>query len=150
MNHILVFTIGESRHALPLSVIDRVIRTVEVTRLSETPGLIRGVINLQGKVIPVIDLRHRLGLPWREQMPEDRLIIAHTSRRMVAVMADSVNGVPQLSSRDLFTANADLAWAEDVIGMTKLDEDLIPIYSLDRLLSLNGETPRPEDGEEAT
>jgi purine-binding chemotaxis protein CheW len=152
MTHILVFAIGRSRLALPLSVVEKVVWTVEITPLPEAPGITRGVIRFQGRVIRVLDLRQRLGLTRRDQIPDDRLIIARTSRHQVAVMADLIVGVAELSPKDLFPADPDLPWPEEITAMAKFDEELVPIYSLDHLLDLGvpekGLEPMPgETGE---
>ncbi|MFZ2959454.1 MAG: chemotaxis protein CheW [Candidatus Ozemobacteraceae bacterium] len=139
LKQILVFALGTSRHALPLSVVERVIRVVEITPLPKLPEFIRGVINLHGRVIPVIELRNRLGIPPRGMALDDRLIIARTSRRTVALLADSVVGIPELSDRDLVSADTNLPFAGDIKGMAKLDDELIPIYDLDQFLSLDEE-----------
>lgn len=134
LKHILVFTLGKSRHALPLSDVQQVIRVVEITPLPQLPDFIRGVINIRGKVIPVIDLRTRLGLPSREMRLDDRFIIVTTIRRAVAILADSVAGIPELSGQDFVDATKDLSFAAGIKGMAKLDKELIPVYDLDTLL----------------
>ena len=145
LRQILVFTLDESHYALPLSVVERVIRVVEITPLPKAPEFIPGVINLQGMVIPVIDLRKRLGLPWREMILDDRFVIARTSRRTVAILADSVAGIPELSERDLVKADKELPFAGFIKGLVKLNDELIMIYDLDQFLSLDEEKVIPRE-----
>ncbi|MBF0502105.1 MAG: purine-binding chemotaxis protein CheW [Candidatus Riflebacteria bacterium] len=140
LKRVLVFTLDNSRHALPLSVIDCVVRVVEITPLPKMPEFIRGVINLHGTVIPVIDLRKRLGLPWREMILDDRFIIARTAKRTVAIMADSVAGIYELPDKDLVSADKNFPFAEDIKGLAKLDDELILVYDLDQFLALDEET----------
>lgn len=140
LKHILVFTLNESRYALPLSSVIRVIRVVEVTPLLNSPECIPGVINLHGKVVPVIDLRPRLGLPQREMLLDDRCIIAQTTLRTVAVLADSVVGVSELADRALVCATQTKPSSGSVKGLVKLADELIAVFDVDQFLSPDEET----------
>jgi purine-binding chemotaxis protein CheW len=77
----VVFTLDEQRYALYLHAVVRVVRIVEITPLPQTPEVIRGVVNVQGQVIPVVDIRKRFQLPEREPELGDQLIIANTACR---------------------------------------------------------------------
>ena len=87
---IIVFTLDDQRYALPLPAADRVVRMAAITPLPNAPGIILGVVNFQGRVIPVINVRRRFCLPEREIALTDQLVVAHTARRPVALVADAV------------------------------------------------------------
>ncbi len=91
----LVFTLDRGQFALLLSSVLRVVRAVEITPLPQAPEIILGVVNLQGALVPVIDVRRRFGLPGRAVRLEDRLILAVTPRRTLALPVDSVAGVKE-------------------------------------------------------
>ena len=63
----MVFTLDRQRYALPLSVVERVVRMIEITPVPHTPDIVLGVINAQGRVIPVVDIRRRFRLPTRQR-----------------------------------------------------------------------------------
>jgi purine-binding chemotaxis protein CheW len=136
---IVVFSLDEPRYALDLSTVERVVRAVEVTPLPKAPEIVLGVINLQGRVVTVVDVRKRFRLPGREVNIDDRFIISRTSRRLVALMADDVIGVQKLGKQQILSADQDLPFAEYIKGVAKVDKDLILIYDLDRFLSLDEE-----------
>jgi purine-binding chemotaxis protein CheW len=136
---IVVFTLDEPRYALPLSAVERVVRAVEITPLPKAPEVVLGVINAHGEIIPVVDIRKRFQLPARELDPDDRFILARTSRRLVALVADSVVGMRELEDRERVTADQILPGAEYIHGVAKLDGDLVLICDLDRFLSLDEE-----------
>ncbi len=92
-NRLVVFTLDEQRYALYLPVVERVVNAVEVTPLPKVPDIVLGVINVQGKVIPVVNIRRRFGLPEREIELSYQFIIANTSKQMVVLVADTVSGV---------------------------------------------------------
>jgi len=136
---IVVFSLDEPRYALDLFAVERVIRAVEITPLPKAPEIVLGVINVIGQVVPVVDVRKRFSLPGREMGLSDRFIIARTSRRLVALVADDVIGVQKLGNRQIINAEQDLPFAGYIKGVAKVDGDLILIHDLDRFLSLDEE-----------
>lgn len=137
--HLLVFTLDEPRYALPLTAVERVARAVEVTPLPQAPRIVLGVINAQGRVIPVVDVRRRFGLPAREMRRDDRLIIARTLRRLVALVADEVTGIREIPAQELVSAKEDLPFAGCLRGVAKLEDGLVLISDLEAFLSLDEE-----------
>ncbi|MDO8803953.1 MAG: chemotaxis protein CheW [Elusimicrobiota bacterium] len=138
-NQIVIFTLDESRYALYLTDVERVVRAVELTPLPKAPEIVSGVINWQGKIIPVVDIRSRFRLPAREMDPDDRFIIARSGRRQVALTADSVTGIYELTDQERVSAAQEIPFAEYVKGVAKIDGGLVLIYDLDRFLSLDEE-----------
>jgi purine-binding chemotaxis protein CheW len=137
---LIVFTLNEQRYALYLSVVERVVRIVRVTPLPKAPEIVFGVINVEGRIIPVLDTRKRFRLPERGLDLNDRLIIARTSGRVVALIVDKVTGVLQLLENDLVAVEKILPGLEYVEGVLKLEDGLVLIHDLDRFLSLDEET----------
>jgi purine-binding chemotaxis protein CheW len=136
---ILIFALGEPRYALYLSTVERVVRAVEITPLPRAPEFILGVINMQGQVIPVVDIRPCFGMPRRAVNQANQFILAHTSRRLVALVADSVAGIHELAARELVTARQVLPGAAYLHGLAKLDGDLVLLCDLDQFLSFDDE-----------
>jgi purine-binding chemotaxis protein CheW len=136
---IVVFHVDELQYALDLSTVERVVHAVEITPLPKAPAFVLGVINVQGRVIPVVDVRKRFRLPEREMDLPDRFIIAHTSRRLVALLADSVTGIRELENREIVSAAEALPFAAYIRGVAKVGGDLVLIYDLDQFLSLDDE-----------
>lgn len=136
---LLVFTQGDWQCALDISIVDRVVSMVEVTPLPQGPTSVLGVINVQGAVVPVISVRTGFGLPPRDVVPSDLLIIVHTARRTVALLADAVVDVvayPEQARVDVARVLPDVDY---VHGMVKLESGLILIYNPEQFLSLNEE-----------
>ena len=92
-NQLVVFTLDDQKYALYLPVVVRVVSAVEVTPLPKAPDIVLGVINIQGKVIPVANIRKRFGLPERQIELSDQFIIANTSKSTVVLVAYTVSGV---------------------------------------------------------
>jgi len=134
-DHFVLFTLDEHRYALILSAVIRVVRTVEITSLPKAPDIVRGVVNVQGLVIPVVDIRKRFRLPEREMELSDQLIIASTLGRTVALVVDAVDGVIELANQEMIPPERILSDTEYVEGVIKLEEGLVLIHDLDKFLS---------------
>ena len=135
----LVFLLDDQRYALHLSAIDRVVRMVHITPISSAPDILLGIVNLEGLVIPVMDVRQRFNLPERENSLSDRLIFARTQRRSVALIADTVTGVIECSEHSLISAKRILPELAHVEGVIKFEDGMILIHNLDKFLSLEEE-----------
>ncbi|MDD5209181.1 MAG: chemotaxis protein CheW [Elusimicrobiales bacterium] len=138
-NQIVLFTLDEPLYALYLSAVERIVRAVEITPLPKAPGIVLGVINWQGKILPVIDIRKRFHLPDREMDQDDRFIIARAAGRLVALAADSVTGIRGLTEQESASAAQAAPLAEHLKGVAKIDGGLVLICDLDRFLSLDEE-----------
>jgi purine-binding chemotaxis protein CheW len=103
-NQLVVFTLEEQRYALYLSAVERIVRMVEITPLPKAPEIVFGVINVQGQVIPVVNIRKRFRLPEQELNLTDQLVIAHTSRLTVALVVDSVSSILECAEQEVIAA----------------------------------------------
>ncbi len=74
---IICFSLDSQRFGLRLAAVDRVVHAVQVTPLPQAPHTVLGVINLQGQIIPVMNLRQRFDLPGRDIELTDQFIVAH-------------------------------------------------------------------------
>ena len=138
-DQIVEFTLDELSFALSLPAVVKVIHAVEIRPLPKAPEIITGIINVRGQIIPVADIRKRFELAAREIDPDDRLIIADTGIRQVAILVDTVTGIRDLAPGQLSDAKETLPFTEHIRGIAKVDDGLILIYDLDRFLSLDEE-----------
>jgi len=137
--HLVVFTLDDQRYALKLSSVVRIHRAVEITTLPKAPEIILGVVNIQGRIIPVFNMRKRFRLPEREINLSDQLLVANTSKRSVAMIADDVTGVIEISEKEVATPEKILPGLDYVEGVVKLENSMIFIHDIDRFLSLDEE-----------
>ena len=136
---LVIFTLDESRFALQLAAVERVVRVVEITPLPKAPHIVLGIIDVQGGIIPVIDVRKRFRFPKRETQLNDQLIIARTVKRTVALLADDVTGVMACPVERIVEAEKVVSGMAFVAGIVKIDEGMILIHDLDTFLSLDEE-----------
>jgi purine-binding chemotaxis protein CheW len=138
-DQIVVFTLDEQFYALLIPSVIRVIHAVEVRRLPKAPEIIIGIINVKGQIIPVVDIRKRLELAPREIDLSNRLVIAYTGKREIAILVDTVTGIKDLKPVQLTETRETLPFAKHIKGVAKIDNELILIYDLEQFLSLDEE-----------
>lgn len=134
-DQIVVFTLDGQRYGIPLDVVERVVRMVEITRLPATPEFIHGVINVQGKILPVLDLRRRFGLPERCVELSDQLIILCCATQSFALMTDTACEVRECTPQMLTEASKIFPDLPFLAGVAKLPDGLILLQSPETLLS---------------
>lgn len=135
MAELLVFAVSGLRCALPLPIIERVLRAVEIVPVPKAPDIVMGLLNVQGRVMPVLNIRKLFRLPETEIGLEDQIIIASTASRPVAVLVDRVIRVAQYNAEDVIAPEEFFPGIEYLEGLAKLPDGIIFIYNLDRFFS---------------
>ena len=139
-DRLVVFSLDGQRYALALAAVEKVVRAVEVTRLPKAPEIVLGIVNMQGRVIPLFNVRRRFRLPEREVALTDQIVIAHTARRPVALLMDGVSGMLENPEQETVPARDILPDTDYIDGVVKLKDGLVLIHNLDRFLSLEEAT----------
>lgn len=133
----VVFRLDQRRYALPLAVVDRVVRAVEVTPLPTARAIVLGAINVHGRVLPVLDVRRRFLLPLRQIRPSDWFLLAHTARRTVVLAVDESEGIIERPEEQIVDTDDIVAGLDDFPGVVRLDDGLVLIHDLEKFLSLD-------------
>ena len=132
---VVVFRLDEHRYALSIDNVERIVRAVEVTPLPGSPEIVLGAISVAGRILPVLDMRRRFGLPQREITPADHFLIGRTAQRTVVLAIDQADGVIDTDPGTV-TASADIVPSlAHVQGVARLDDGLALIHDLDTFLS---------------
>ena len=139
LRKLVTFSLDDRKFALYVSAVQRIIRVVEVIALPKAPEIVVGIINLQGTVIPVFDIRMRFRLPAREARIDDQMIIATTTKRTVVLLVDSADDVKEIPEEKIIAAAQILPELEYVEGVMKMEDGMVLIHDLERFLSLQEE-----------
>jgi purine-binding chemotaxis protein CheW len=131
----VVFCLDKGRYALPLAAVERIVRAVHVTPMPRAPAIVLGAIDVQGRVLPVFNIRRRFGLPERTVDPADQFLIAHTARRSVVLVIDAAQGVLEHAATAVTEAANVAQDLEHIRGVIQLDDGLVLIHDLERFLS---------------
>ncbi|HRP01623.1 MAG TPA: chemotaxis protein CheW [Candidatus Kapabacteria bacterium] len=131
------FTIANEFFALEINCIREIIKVNDITRVPNTPSYIKGVINLRGKVIPIIDMRHKLNLPPIDYDKNTRIIILEFNNMIVGIIVDSVREVLRLDATvteppPVLTKGVT---SDYISAIGKMDDKIINILNLTYLLN---------------
>ncbi|HRX83783.1 MAG TPA: chemotaxis protein CheW [Phycisphaerae bacterium] len=98
----LTFALAREEFGLEILQVREIIRVLDITRVPQTADFLRGVINLRGKVIPVIDLRCRFGLPKTDQTDETCIIVVDTgAQKLTGIIVDAVREVYDIQEENI-------------------------------------------------
>lgn len=132
---VVSFDIGSEEYAVDILDVQEIIRMVEITPVPKAPYYVEGVINLRGKVIPIIDLRQRFGLSEAERTKETRIVVVDVSRVILGLVVDSVSEVLRVPSSLIESPpNGKQGGAEFHKGVGRINGRLLIMLSLNRLL----------------
>jgi purine-binding chemotaxis protein CheW len=135
-SHFVVFTMDDQKFALPLASVEKIARAVDVRPLPKISEVILGVINVEGRIIPVVSLRKRFRLTDRPVNIGDHMIISRTPKHTLALLVDSVIDIIEIDDHDITDQKAILDEMEYVKGVIKLENGIILIHDLEAVLSL--------------
>jgi len=139
LKQLLVFRLDDQRYALPLVVVERIVRAAELTPLPKAPAIVLGVIDVAGQVLPVLNVRRRFRLPEHDVNPGQQFLIAQTGQRTVALLIDEAQRVIEAPGIDVVDAAEIVPGLEQISGVVKLSDGLVLIHDLDKFLSLDEE-----------
>ncbi len=137
--HFVGFRLGKQFYALPLSHVERALRMVAVTPVPEAPPWVTGVINLHGRVVPVVDLRQRFGQPAKELHPDNRLLVVQAPGRRAALIVDEVTEVLEVPARQVEPSADLLPDSRPLSAVIRRDEGLILVLDAVQLLPPGGD-----------
>jgi purine-binding chemotaxis protein CheW len=132
---VVIFALDELQFALGIDVIDRVTRAVAITPLPDAPPGVLGVVNVQGDIVPVYDMRVRFGLPRRELRSSDFMVLAHTSNRRVAVLVDSAKDMVSLGDAARAPADELVRECRSLQGILINGQEVVMVEDLEGFLS---------------
>jgi purine-binding chemotaxis protein CheW len=132
---VLVFEVGGQRYGLPTVDVRELVRAVTITRLPNAPAFIEGVVNVRGRILPVLDIRARFHLPAKPLDPDDHFIVASAGPRGVILRVDRATHLALVDEASAQSAQALGSSATYVAGVARLDGGLVLIHDLATFLS---------------
>lgn len=131
------FEVGDEEYAVPILSVQEINRMLQITRVPQSPPFVEGVINLRGKIIPVVDLRKRFGLVKLENSDDVRIIVVEIASRVIGFTVDRVNEVLRINSSIIeppppMVCGLDTDYVQ---GVGKLDDRLLILLHLEKLFT---------------
>jgi len=133
----LSFQLGAEEYGIDILRVQEIRAYEKATRIPNTPDFIKGVINLRGVIVPVIDLRMKFGLESADYNEVTVVVVLNVANRTIGIVVDKVSDVLALGQGDIrpapeFTARVDNAF---VRGLATLDERMLIIADIERLMT---------------
>ena len=133
-NAYVIFKVDEQFYALSVGSVKQIIRSVELTYLHEAPELLQGLINLKGKIVPVMNIRKQFQIADKAISLSDRIVIAVSSPYIIAFIADFIEGIIELSQSEITPSENIYPAMEDyILGTAKYDNHTVLIYDIGSL-----------------
>ena len=134
---LVTFSTGDEEFGVDILKVQEIILPMSITKVPKAPEFVEGVINLRGKVIPVIDLRRRFGLKSKAQDKYTRIIVIEINQMIVGFVVDSISEVLRIPANTVEPPPPVVAGLESeyISGVGKLEDRLLILLDLDRLLS---------------
>lgn len=131
----VVFGLDAGRYALPLAVVERIVRAAHITPLPLAPPAVLGAIDVEGHVLPVFNLRCKFRLPERNVDPADQFLIARAAQRTVVLVIDAAHGVLERPAVAMIDAAHIAPTLGHIRGVIPLEDGLVLVHDLDAFLS---------------
>jgi purine-binding chemotaxis protein CheW len=137
---LVLFELGKEVYGVDISVVIEIIRMQPITKVPKAPFFVEGVINLRGKVIPIVDMRKRFGLPKAEQNKDNRIMVLDSGGQNIGIIIDAVTEVLRIPSDSVEPpSNIIVSAASDyLLGIAKHDKNMIILLDMERVLSKDG------------
>jgi purine-binding chemotaxis protein CheW len=133
----IIFRIDKDEYGADIGNVTVIERFISITRVPETPQYLKGVINLRGDIIPVMDLRVRFGIQEKEPDEDTRIVIFDINKISFGVIVDSVAEVMQLEESKVESVAEIMADSNHdyLSSVTKIDSRIITIINVEKLIS---------------
>ncbi len=135
---LVVFNIGDEEFGVEIMNVQEIIRMTNITKIPQAPNYVRGIINLRGRIVIVINLNDIMGMDGKESDQNTRIIVAEMGDTVVGFIVDSVTEVLRLPEINVEPAPAIIANkinTEYVSGVGKIDERLLILLNLHKILN---------------
>lgn len=134
----VTFSLANEIFGLPVHNVKEILRAGTITRVPHAPHPVRGVTNMRGRVLPVVDLRLRLGIRETEVSHLSRVLVVESQGRLIGLLVDSVRQVIRINRKavqqpppDVITNQSDY-----IIGVYHLQEALVILLDVDKVLMI--------------
>lgn len=137
--HLVTFALDREEFGIPIERVREIIRVADITRVPQSPPHIRGVTNLRGRILPVVEIRTRFGLAPLITTPRARIVLVEAHGRILGLLVDAVSQVVKVPETAIAPPPDEVrsVQADYLTGVARLGQRLIVLLDLDRALLLS-------------
>jgi purine-binding chemotaxis protein CheW len=136
-SQVVSFRLAKEEYGLDIMRVQEIILMGDITSIPEVPDYIHGLINLRGKVIPIVDLRKRFGLATTPNTEQTRIIVVNAADSTFGIIVDAVSQVLRFEGAQMEPPPTGLAGMEQayIQGLVKMEEKIMILLNMDAVLS---------------
>jgi purine-binding chemotaxis protein CheW len=136
--HLVTFALDREEFGIPIAQVREVIRVAEITRVPQARQHVRGVTNLRGRILAVIEIRTRMGLPPAEITPKSRVVVVGVHERTLGILVDGVSQVVKVPTKTVAPAPEEILspGTDYITGVARWNSRLIILLDLEKVLLL--------------
>ena len=141
LEQMVTFNLGQEEFGINIQQVQEINRVAEITRVPQTEHYVKGIINLRGKVIPIIDLRLKFGMPGRDYDHHTRIVVVDITGETVGLVVDSVSEVLRVppdsfeEAPRLISGESKYSESEYIQSIAKLEDRLLIYLNLEKIIS---------------
>lgn len=137
---LVAFHLAGETYGVDIALINEIIRMSEITAIPRTPPEVEGIINLRGKIVPIVDLRKRMELPTVPQTSATRIIVLAFDEHVVGIIVDRVEGVVRLADSDIELPSQLITRRDQdyVRAVGKTEGQLVILLNIQKVLRIEG------------
>jgi purine-binding chemotaxis protein CheW len=137
--HLVTFALDREEFGIPIGQVREVIRVGEITRVPQARPHVRGVTNLRGRILAVVEIRTRMGLPIAEITPRSRVVVVGVHDRVLGILVDSVSQVVKVPITTVAPAPEEVLTpgVDYITGVARWNSRLIILLDLEKVLLLS-------------
>lgn len=139
LNQYVVFLLGYDEYAIDIQKVVSIERVFYTTRVPGTPEFLKGVINLRGEIIPVLDIRNRFEIQMLDETEETRVIILKIDDIVAGIISDAVVeviGLEDTKIENLLNFSSDIS-SEYIFGIGNVDNRTVTILNAEKVIQLS-------------
>ncbi len=139
MKQYIGFILGENEYAIPILVVQEIIKLPNITKMPSAPYYVEGVTNLRGRVIPIVNLKRILGMPEEEQ--GTKVIVMSAGKLTFGVLVDNITGVVNIDEKSIEPAEEFMQQGQNQIeGVARLDDRLLILLEVKKLIPVEDQS----------
>lgn len=137
----VTFFLDKEEYALPISEVQEINRIAEITRVPNAPTHVLGVVNLRGKIVPVIELKKRLNLGKTDLNKDSRIVIVENGTKIIGLLVDRVSQVLNIGAADIEAAPVEVVQTDEnyIKSVCKLDSRMIILLDLQSVIGIKAQ-----------
>lgn len=134
---VVSFRLANEEYGVEITKVQEIILLGDITRVPQTAPYIKGLINLRSTVIPIVDLRLRFGMSEQPPTEETRIMVMNVGGKTIGIVVDAVSEVLRITKDQVAPPPATVSGVgrEYITGLAKLDQRLLILLEIDRLLT---------------